>query len=515
MCENKQNVANKPTENVVKKPAKNSVVNPVFSMMWIPLLILLPMLGCMLGRELEIIDNEVAVRPVMELVLIGLLAYGAMLLYQRKQSVDQLLALVIVAGIVIRIGYMVYTGWYERYYDVGNLDTQNGHGAYIVHNLLKGHLPESNDYQFYHPPLYHMLSAVVLKVAGMFEGTTDYAGLIQYASVVSCAASCITLIFVQKILDALKIQRNYQVPALAILSFFPNWILMGGRVNNDGLLTMFMAMAVYFTIRWYYDTEMKWVIGIGCAFGFGMMSKISCGTLALITGPIMLYKLYKAWKEKQVWKVFSQLLVFAVICLPLSLWYPIRNYMEFGQGLNYVHDLGVTSHTYVGNIPWYERLFNVPILEEFTKPYTNTSEDSSIFMILMQTAVFGEFSYENVPKIVSVGLYFVNLLTILVSLVSMVVVCVKDKARDGFSRYFMLALWVMVFVSYILFNFQYPYSCTADTRYLQMAVLAGCTYMSMAAQLGNKCGCKWMKRLVIVMNMLAIAYCGFVVVMFG
>lgn len=502
-------------KNVAQAFERKAVNKPVFSMVWIPFLVLLPMLACMLGRELQMIDNEIVVRPIMELVLIGVLAYGIWCLYQQKLTAERLLALIMVAGFVMRIGYMVYTGWYERYYDVGNLDTQNGHGAYIVHNLLNGHLPKSNDYQFYHPPLYHMLSAMVLKFAGIYEGTADYAGLIQYATVVSCGASCVTLFFVQKTLDALKIKRKYQVPGMAILAFFPNWILMGGRVNNDGLLTMFMVMAVYFTIRWYYDTQMKWAVGLGFAFGFGMMSKISCGTLALITGPIMLYKLYKAWKEKQTWHVFFQLLVFGAICFPLALWYPIRNYMEFGQELNYVHDLSVTSHTYVGNLPWTERFFSAPIMEEFTKPYTNTSDDSSIFMILTQTAVFGEFSYENVPRIVSVGLYFINLLTILASLASMVLVAVKDKARDWFSRYFMLALWGMVFVSYIMFNFQYPYSCTADTRYLQMAVLAGCTYMSMAAQLGNKNKCKWMKRLVIVMNVLTVAYVGFVVVMFG
>lgn len=436
--------------------------------------------------------------------------------YKKRLTADKAIILIIIAGIIMRTGYMLYTNWTKRAYDVGFLDEDGvGHGSYIINNILQGHLPQSNEYQFYHPPLYYFLSAAAIKIAALFKHTVDYASLIKYAAAVSCAASCVTLVVIQKLMDTVSLKRKHQIAAMAIAAFFPNFILMGGRVNNDALVTLFMMLSVYFTIRWFYSTSIKDIIFIALSIGFGMMSKVSGGTVALFTGPVMLYKLYLAAKEKKIVYIIKQLAVFAVICFPLALWYPIRNYIEFAQPLNYVCDLGENSHVYTGNISAIKRFFSVPLFEIFEKPYMNSSDDYSIFMIITRTAVFGEFDYEGVSKIISICLYFVNLIIIIASLAAMVVVCLKDKQRDWFSRFAMAAVWVITFIPFLIFNISYPYSCTADTRYIPLAVVSGMIYLSAAYELYENSSSAVVKRIFFSGKWMIAAYCILSAVMYG
>ncbi len=476
----------------------------------------IPLIAIIFSYVFKITDNETSIRPLIKLSIAACAGVALLRAYKGKLSTEKILMLIIAAGLIMRVGYMLYTNWTQRTHDVGFLDeTGNGHGAYIVNNILQGHLPDSNDYQFYHPPLYYMLSGLAIKVISIFTGNSDYASLIKYAMSVSCAASCVSLVIIQRLMDELKIERKYQIPAVAIAAFFPNFILMGGRVNNDSLVTMFMILSVYFTVRWYYKTDVKNIIGIALSVGLGMMTKVSCGTVAIFIAPIMLYKLYMGYKNKELVSIIKQLAVFAVICFPIALWYPIRNYILFGQELNFVHYLGTGSFVYTGNIPAIDRFFTVPLFEEFDQQFMDPGEDYSIFMIVTRTAIFGEWDYENVSNIVSVTLYYINLIMIALSLVSAVYVCIKEKGTDLFSRFSMAALWVIIFVSYIVFNISYPFSCTADMRYIPLTLVAGIVYLAKGYAICDGMSSVKVNWLVTGGKCLVAAYCVWVFLMYA
>lgn len=487
----------------------------VLSFMLIVTLVFMPFLSLVLCNIFKIADNETPIKALMKITIALIACFAFVEAYQKRLTANKMIIFIIAAGVIIRIGYMMYTPWAKRVYDVGGLDANGvGHGSYIINNILQGHLPHTNEYQFYHPPFYYFISALAIKIASIFKHTSNYASLIKYAAAVSCAASCVTLAAIQNLMDAVKIKRKYQVPAMAIAALFPNFILMGGRVNNDAFMTLFMVLAVYSTVRWFYSTSVRDIIFIALSIGFGMMSKVSCGVVALFTGPVMLYKLYISVKNKKSMPFIKQLIIFALICFPLALWYPVRNYINFSQPLNYVCDLGSNSHVYTGNIPAVKRFFSAPLYELFKQPFMNPDDDYSIFMIITRTAVFGEFQYEGVSKIVSIGLYYINLITIAASLAAMVIVCVKDKRRDWFSRYAMAAVWVITFISFLIFNISYPYSCTADTRYIPLAVIGGIIYMSAACELYEKSSSAAVKRIFLSWRWLVAAYCIMVMIMY-
>ena len=69
---------------------------------------------------------------------------------------------IVFMGMVMRIGYMLYTGCTVRSHDLGDLDINGyGHAAYILKLMEQGHLPETNQVQFYQQPFYYFISAAV------------------------------------------------------------------------------------------------------------------------------------------------------------------------------------------------------------------------------------------------------------------------------------------------------------------------------------------------------------------
>lgn len=459
---------------------------------------------------LGLCDNEVSAKAVMNILLAATAAAGVYKLYTAKKiTPEEIISLLIIMGLIIRIGYMIYTPWASAYggrgYDEGALEAK-GHYSYLLNWAVKGKLPDTNAEQFYQPPLNYFLSAVFIKIGGLLHGTADYTTVMKYAELVPCMATCVMLMVHCSVLEALKIKSKYRIPAVAMMAFFPNYLFLGGRINNDSLVALFMSLSVLYTLRWYYSRSMKNIVGIALSIGLGMMSKISCGTIAVFTGPVMLYVLYqdvRAADKEKIKRTVGQLAVFALICFPLGLWYPIRNYILFGQGLNYVQRLPESAVGFTGDVPWYQRFLSMPVFGRFDTGLQFVDGESSVFMMITQSAVFGSFHFDHISKIIRYSLYYLNLAVIIISLVSMFLVCKNDKKRDAFSRFSMLALWVIVYGSFIMFNISFPYTYTADVRYIPLSMLTGFAYISMAWELYSKKA----KRAVSVCGVIIFAYC--------
>lgn len=165
---------------------------------------------------------------------------------------------------------------------------------------------------------------------------------------------------------------------MAIVAFFPTFYQMGGRLNNDMAVTFFMFLCIVNTYRWYRKRDMKTVVYIALCFGLGMMSKISCGIMALFTGMVMLVVLYEEFKNKNAKQIIIQFVVFAAVCVPLALWYPVRNYILFDQPFNYVPRIEENNFVYRGNVSWTERLFSFSSVDLAKQPFVNLSEVTAL-----------------------------------------------------------------------------------------------------------------------------------------
>ena len=256
----------------------------------------------------------------------------------KKLNYERLIYIILFAGLAMRIGFILYKPSYASYHDLGEITTDGyyGHASYVLKIFETKALPLENYGQYYHPPFFHILAACAMKVTGKVLQITDQVYLFEASKIISGAASCFTLFASYKIIKELELGKTASATALAICAFLPIHYMLGGWVNNDALVTMFMMWIILYTIRWYKNPTCFHTFMLAISFGFGIFTKISCALYAFFTGCFMLAKLIQAIREKQLKTLLGQFVLFSVIAFPIGLFFPIRNFIMFGQGLNYV-----------------------------------------------------------------------------------------------------------------------------------------------------------------------------------
>lgn len=440
----------------------------------------LPLITTIIFHTLKLTD-ESSVRFIIRLALMVLAMYGVYLSYTKKWSVNKAVTLIILAGILIRCGYTAYTDIRVRNHDVGSISSDgDGHWGYI-YQIMTGHLPPSNENQFYQPPLYYIVSSFFIRAARLITHKGDWTQLIYIAQTVSCTCSVIALVTIEKIMNALNIDKRSQIVPAALCAFYPAVVMMSGRINNDAMVFMFTMLALFFTLRWHQTLHIKYILCIAFSIGFGMMTKINCGVTAFITGPIMIYHFIKVLRSKdrqRIKTIIIQLSVFAIICFPLGLWYPVRNLILFDQPLNFVLDLGKNNAVYTGEASFSERWISFPLFHFAQQPYMQVVDDTNIWMGLIKTGVHGEFTWNNLPNIFAWSIEYVHILLMILSLIAIICTIFRNKTIDKTQKWSVFWVWALFAAAYIQFNIAYPYMCTADFRYVYPAQTAAAIFIA-------------------------------------
>lgn len=402
------------------------------------------------------LELQTSVQSMMLLIIILVAFMGGYNLCQKFDR-EMLVAYILFIGFVMRIGYMLYTPCTVRCHDLKAISiASDGNAAYIL-TILSGHLPISNEGQFYHPPLYYILSGIVIFVLKPILNLTNEIDIINCAKLISCTFSCATLYCVKSLCDELKI--NKPIP-LSLVAFLPNFYLMGGRVNNDAMAVFFMTMVLLFSMRWYKNQSIKNTAILALSFGLGMMSKISVAVLAIPTGLLMIYVIVTSIKKRNLLKTLKSLCLFTVVSIPLGLAYPIRNWVLFEQPFNYVFDVGSDGFA-SQNYSFVQRFLSFPMPKMFKPIYNNVHTDYNIWMYLLKGGLFGEFRF-NIAVPIPATMLFIYVLISIFMIISMVSAL---KEKDKNIIYLVLSATVL-FISYIAFNIMYPYGCTMDFRYV-------------------------------------------------
>lgn len=436
----------------------------------------------MLSWVFKIKNNMSTMRSFMIISELILLIYAVYLKKQDELDSKKILKIIMIAGMIIGIGNMLGTHIFEKGYDQGYVSSAaKGHFGYIL-TLAEGHLPQDYAEQHYQPPFFHFLASIFVRLGQVCtNGNNEDA--IQFTQIVNCSVYCFMLIAIKNFIIELKAEKKY-FWFMLIVAFQPAVMLMGLRGNNDMLAMFFIVLCLINTYRWYVKRDMKTIVMLAFSFGLGMMTKISVGTIALFTGGVMIYCVVKDFKQKKYKEIICQLAVFAVICLPLGMWYSVRNFILFGQPFGYVQVLPINDPIYTGNVAWYKRFFDFNIVELIKHPFSLCPEGHSIPIQVVKTSAFAEGKY-NDNVFASSIFVIVNLITIITSIFSTVYVAVKGKACDNKIRYGAFIVWLIIVVSFVQFNIQYPYLCTADYRYITITAPLGALFMNEAMYCTN------------------------------
>lgn len=446
----------------------------------------------------------------------------------KRLTARRLVFLLLCMGIVLRIGYMLYTPAATRQQDTFSKN-HNGHEAYAWTIFTTGKLPTHNNYQFYHPPLNAFIQAGLMKIVSYFTGVfgcgeaffqkyaygkpsyieTERYFLYSTCMWLSVLYSVITCVTMLKILRLFNIPEKIKVAVAAILIFYPRQIQFAGMLNNDALAYMLGIFALYFALKWQKGNRaFGYILLCGLAVGLGMMAKLSSATICLPIAGIFIYEFVMTLRKKEgsmsLGKMIVQYGAFLCVCAPIGLWFQVYANLRFDQAFGHVFS-NLNKKLYTGDHSWFSRfIFPFDMSEFFGSIYCRPFEGNYyLFNYALRSSIFGEFSYWQGEGFAVVSIFFAYLTAVLlfIALVWCAVTYYKGKKKglQPFGEEKVISFKDLLFIFLLMqsqalsecyFYIQMPYGCTMDFRYIMPIILAmaltfGYTQKALVAQGGK------------------------------
>ncbi len=393
--------------------------------------------------------------------------FGLLLLCFRKRFTTKNIIIVITVGsLILKIAYILKHPYTVNQHDIEMLGG-SGHLEYIYRLAnLKG-LPDSNEWQFYNPPLQHFFSAVVFKLGDLFGFSQRRC--FENIQLLSVFWTISTSIVFYKLLRELKFKGFPLVLTYAVVAYHPTMTIFSGSINNDPLTLLLLTCSLLYTVRWQNTNSLNDIAITGVFCGFAMMTKYSAFFVAFA---IFFYVFIKScFMQKNILKGS------VAFCIPvafLGLWYQIRNAFLFGQKIVHYNDMGNTSLLYVPKT-FIRRLTNLPDVERTV--YCAVFSDTNIPAYFIKSSIFGEYTFNS--ETISIVLLILNIVLIMLSLVSLIYIFKLKKSAV------ISLIWPFVFVLiaellfYLWFNYIQPYGCNMDFRLIPVTLICGVVFLGL------------------------------------
>lgn len=393
-----------------------------------------------------------------------------------NQNYNATISLVLIVGCIIRIGYTLYTPCHVRTYDVlYPYPDGQGHASYILQLLINHKLPQDVVWQHYQQPNFYILGAVLAKLISMLSGKILNAQLVDASKVVSCIASCCTLLLLKELYIRIGLQKKSLLCALIIPTFLPGVFTMAGRVGVDSLATFFTVLILKQSMIWYKEQTYCNTIKLALAFGLGVSTKISCAIWSVPVAFLMLSTLIDNFKTAEFKGYLKKYILFGAISLPLGLWYSVRNFIRFHVPLSYIPAPLNASGEWVdigSNVqPTYDLILGFNWKRFISVPYTVLKNEANQIESLLKTSLFGECAYGiNVNSIILYILLISNTILALFVCFSIIYNLLFYRTKRVLLTSGVFGFQYLIF---ILFLLGYPYRCSMDFRYAPVLAFAG------------------------------------------
>ncbi len=430
----------------------------------------------------------------------------AVFLYKTdKLNHQSIILLVFAAGMLLRLQYVLYTGCTERQHDVELFGSGQGHAGYIEYIYANFGLPNFDVrevWQFYHPPLHHIISAGFLRL--LTECGVEYTNACESLQILSLFYSALCMLIGYRILQQFNLSQKTISLCFSILAFHPTFIIFAGSINNDILSITFQLAAIYYTLKWYNNRKTTDIVKIAFCIGLGMMTKLSSWMVAPAVAFVFLYAMICDLKSKRSKFSFylKQYSAFAVICIPLGLWWSVRNYLLYAVPVNYIPLLEVDNPQYIGYHSAIRRLFDFGLhqFEYVFDMWGNPYFEYNPTIGLLKTSMFGEsvnsFNYPQI-EVWGIALFWIGAILAVLSIVAILYWIIKNKGNSSLFNIFLLITFFINLVMYYYFCLSFEFTCTQNIRYATPLIVIGIVFIG---ELLNKCEIAQSKFSVIVKN---------------
>ena len=404
-------------------------------------------------------NNDFSIMVVSLISLVPLIIL--LLMYKKTRDKRYLFYIIYFLGLLFRTIYIMKTDIYTRQHDVDTIYGK-GHLKYIYTIYKTGKLPTTNEWQLYHPPLWHIIGAIWLKIASLLKVDILYAYEgIQTWSLIS---SALIIIIADKICNKIKIDTKGTLLVDLLLAVHPTLIILSGSINNDCLLMLLQALIILWLIKYYLDENYKNIIGLALVTGLAVMTKMNGAIMAIPILYVFIKKMIEKSKNNNWGNFYYHISLFLLISIPIGLWFQFRNLIMFGS----ITIPGPSESLYVGNIPLLKRLFTLNPSTIFQ--YVDLKNDYNLNLLIIKTSIFGEFTYKNI-KLLSAFIFVTNVYLIAFTLFYIIKYMFIKKKNMIIN--ILLITWITSMVMMLLFNIKYPYKCSMNFRYIAVCLIPG------------------------------------------
>lgn len=397
--------------------------------------------------------------------------------------------LIIGAGILVRLIYVLKSTIYDRQYDIGMIDLDAGHTVsgghlayiqYIYENMKLADVDPTTVYQFHHPPFHHFVSALFMRFVSHFTTSTDV--IEESMQFVPFACSIVILFACAAIIKRFNIHGRAYNFAMAILCFHPSLILLSGSVNNDCMALMFSILSILMTMIWVEKRDYGSITLMAVFLGLGISTKQNVAEMAFPIGAVLLIILIKTMRGRgDLSKLLLQYVWAGFVSIPLGMWFYIRNLFKYNMPILWVYELSEDTWQYTGNVPVINR-FLWPVPAEMIDNLKNFKIGCgyNVWMQIMRTSVLGEWDMAEVGKgikIIAVLLMLTGALIAFVAFLYFVKIFIIGIGKNNhnkikpMNRVLFVVGYVVVMVCYLIFAYKYPQQCSMHFRYIEITLL--------------------------------------------
>ncbi|MET0758933.1 MAG: glycosyltransferase family 39 protein [Flavobacterium sp.] len=143
-----------------------------------------------------------------------------------------------------------------------------------------------------------------------------------------------TIVSIWALLDYFKVSIFYKLLAAFLIITIPTAELQASTTKNDIVCAFFIIAALYFSIKTYYEDNLKNYIFLGMAIGLAMLTK---GTSYIFLAPVLLFfgifTIYKLIKTKN-YKILPHGFLLIFVVLLINFGHFSRNYKINNDILN-------------------------------------------------------------------------------------------------------------------------------------------------------------------------------------
>lgn len=368
--------------------------------------------------------------------------------------------------------YISYTPYWLRQHDSRQFwDYQyGGHFGYMGYIFQNNHLLTVNPTEywcFFNPPLFYIISVIFLKLQNglgidmetCFENL-QFFGLI-YALLFD--------FYVYRILKKIGIKKSLAI-VLSFVLLSPAIIIMSGSINNDMLSITLSTMALFYGIKWFETDKLFDLIKIALCISLAMMTKISAALIAIVIAVLFIVRFIINRKDYK--KYLIHFGIFALIALPIGLWFPIKNWIQYQIPPTYVQSIDPDTPINISKYSTFDRFFKVSSPESLKNVNVIMEEkdiDYNLFFTTLKSFVIDEtieYKKNQLLDFFVHALFYISIVISIMTVVNLIYVLIRFKKIKNNWLLLFFFLSILEIASYLKFCFDFPFPFTMNFRYI-------------------------------------------------